>query len=631
MSEEKKETNPILENKVSVPEVTNETPAKEQNDISKLVAPGVKKAEITKKSSTMWNIYAIYAGILLVRWAYSWEGFLTQALTAPVTSILKANHLQSILKTLSSILQSIMFPTFSKLSDLIGRVEAFSIALVLYMISYIVQANAQNYGTFVGGQILNAFGDTGIMILLPIITGDMTNIRNRGFYHGVLQLPMIINMFCTSIAVDPLVEKNWRWGYGMVPLIILVCSLPVMIGLVYPQRKAKKEGLFDEYKEERRRIIGDRTWGQTLKFFVTELDLVGCILLVGGLCMILLPFVLETTWGGWTNPRTLGCLIGGVFTWVALFYWELKHATKPVLPIGKWPNKTALLGVAAMSANTIGSSTNGLYLRTYLQVTRKVSPGGAARLVIGFSVAAITFQAITGFLMMKTRIWRPYLFSGICLLIVALGLMTRARQPDSSDAFLVVSQVIGGMGTGLFEIPFIVSVQSSVPHEDLAMITAFYQIGQSITSSVGSTIAGAIWNQLLPQEFAKHIPGEFDTKKIMADIKYATALPDDQYAGLKIAYGNVQRKQTYIHLSMAILTLFLTFPMKSFGLRNSKRFEEDPDDSRLNESPSIKDESLDEKIPVDNSSATPDRDQEQKKEDVNNLSLLQRFKKYLLS
>ena len=166
------------------------------------------------------------------------------------------------------------------------------------------------------------------------------------------------------------------------------------------------------------------------------------------------------------------------------------------------------------------------------------------------------------------------------------------------------------------------------------MITAFYQIGQSITSSVGSTIAGAIWNQLLPQEFAKHIPGEFDTKKIMADIKYATALPDDQYAGLKIAYGNVQRKQTYIHLSMAILTLFLTFPMKSFGLRNSKRFEEDPDDSGSNGSHNVKaggSESLDEKIPVDDTFETPGHDQQQQEEDVKNLTLLQRFKRYLLS
>ena len=64
MREEKKEININTENTVPVvPEVNNDTAGKEeQNGISKLVAPGVKKAEITKKSSTLWNIYAIYAG-----------------------------------------------------------------------------------------------------------------------------------------------------------------------------------------------------------------------------------------------------------------------------------------------------------------------------------------------------------------------------------------------------------------------------------------------------------------------------------------------------------------------------------------------------------------------------------------
>ncbi|KAI8145899.1 major facilitator superfamily domain-containing protein [Fennellomyces sp. T-0311] len=573
--------------------------------IATLVAPGVKKAELIKKSSTKFTIFAIYAGVL------------------------QANHLQSILKTLSSILQSVLFPIYSKLSDMIGRAEAFTVALVLYMCSYIIQANANDYGTFVGGQILNTFGDTGIMILIPILTGDMTDIRNRGFYHGVLQLPTIINMFCTSLVTDSLLYDGeypgqWRWGYGMVPLIILVCSIPILVGLWLPQYRIKRSGQLNEYYEERRRVIGNRGLLETLKFYATELDLVGCTLLVGGLCMILLPFVLEGTWGGWTNSRTLGCLIGGVITWVVLVYWEVKVATKPVLPISKWPNQTAMLGVLAVSANTIGSSTNGLYLRTYIQVTRRVTPGRTARLVIGFSVAAITFQAITGYLMMKTRIWRPYLWTGICVLIVALGLMIQARQPYSSDAFLVVSQVIAGIGTGLMEVPFIVAVQSSVPHEDLAMVTAFYQIGQSITSSVGSTVAGAIWNQLLPQEFAKHIPGEYNAKKIMSDIKFAQSLPDDQFEGLKLAYGSVQRKQTIIHLCMAILTLFLTFPMKSFGLRNSKRFEV-PEESEKEGISIASDEKGDhkDKPAVAEEPATAPADP--------NATLFQKFKKYILS
>ncbi|KAI9311050.1 major facilitator superfamily domain-containing protein [Dichotomocladium elegans] len=526
--------NSEISEKQSVNEKCTSTPI-----VTTLASPGVKKVEVAKEVSTKWNIYAIYIGIL---------------------------------STVSSILASVLLPTFSKLSDIIGRVEAFTVALLIYLVAWIVHATANDYGTFVGARILSTFGDTGISILIPIITGDMTTITNRGFYHGVLQVPTIINMFSTSLAVDRLLYAGaypgqWRWGYGMIPIIMAVCTLPLLIGLWLPQIKARRAGLLEQYNEERRRAIGGRSWTESLRHYADELDIVGCLLLVGGLAMILLPFVLETTWGGWENSRTLGCLIGGVFAWALFIFWEMKLAKKPVLPLTKWPSNTAVLGIIAMSANTIGSSTNGTYVRTFLMVTRKVTAGQAGFLVIGFSVAAIAFQAITGYLMMRTKVWRPYLMTGILVLIVALAMMTKARQPDSSDAFLVATQVLAGIGTGLFEVPFIVAIQSSVPHEDLAMVTSLYQVGQSITQSVGSTIAGAVWNQMLPQEFAKHIPGEYNAAKIMSSIPFAQNLPPDQYAGLQLAYGRVHRIQTIIALCMSILTFFLVIPMKTFGLR----------------------------------------------------------------
>lgn len=131
------------------------------------------------------------------------------------------------------------------------------------------------------------------------------------------------------------------------------------------------------------------------------------------------------------------------------------------------------------------------------------------------------------------------------------------------------------------------------------MITSLYQVGQSIASSVGSTIAGAIWNQMLPQEFAKWIPGEYDARKIMSSIPYAQSLPDDQYKGLQIAYGRVQRTQTIIHLCMAILTFFLTVPMKSFGLRDRKGSNEQAAREKLDDASTTADPSgeLDEKHP----------------------------------
>lgn len=137
---------------------------------------------------------------------------------------------------------------------------------------------------------------------------DVTSITNRGFYHGVLQVPTIINMFCTSLAADGLLYTGeypgqWRWGYGMIPIIMAVCVLPIIVGLWIPQIKFERAGMYQAYLDERKRVLGGRTWWESLSFFATELDAVSCVLLVGGLCMILLPFQLESTWGSWASCK----------------------------------------------------------------------------------------------------------------------------------------------------------------------------------------------------------------------------------------------------------------------------------------------------------------------------------------
>lgn len=40
------------------------------------------------------------------------------------------------------------------------------------------------------------------------------------------------------------------------------------------------------------------------------------------------------------------------------------------------------------------------------------------------------------------------------------------------------------------------------------MVTALFQVGGTLATSIGSAVAGAIFTNLLPGEFAAHIPGK---------------------------------------------------------------------------------------------------------------------------
>ena len=134
---------------------------------------------------------------------------------------------------------------------------------------------------------------------------DMTNVVTRGFYQGLYSVPQLINLFVPSIVAQSLIDREqWRWAYGHLPLVLLVANLPLLYGLWSVQGKIFKEGLYRDYKKTRREQDNHRSVLDSIKFYLSVIDFVGCILLIGALAMTLLPLVLALyTWGGWGNCR----------------------------------------------------------------------------------------------------------------------------------------------------------------------------------------------------------------------------------------------------------------------------------------------------------------------------------------
>ncbi|KAI8080097.1 major facilitator superfamily domain-containing protein [Gilbertella persicaria] len=474
----------------------------------------------------------------------------------------------SILSTVLYILQTALLPMYSKLSDIYGRASWYTFAMVLYIISYIVMATSKTYANLVGAQVIYAFGYTGCAILGPVTIADLTSVINRGLYQGLYNVPTLINLFVTTKAGQALYDSgHLRWGYGMVPILLFVTSFPLLANLWRLQYKVKKSGLIEKYKQENN--IQDVKMGifERIQWLLIELDVVGSLLLIAGLCLILLPLVLaNTTWGGWGSGITIGTLVGGVVAWALFALWEIKFSKKPIIPLARWDTRTPLYGVCALSTVTIISSTNWQYYTTYLMVSRRYTSERAQLIERGYNVAYILCEVVAGYLMKRFRVWKPFVWTGVALTILGVGLMIPARLPSSSDAFVVISQTIVGIGSGFLYTPMLVAIQSSVPHEDMAVATAMMQIGGSIAASIGSTMAGAIWNNMLPGQIAEHVPGEYDYAKIVGNVVYAQQLPDDQWAGVVQAYGYIQKILSIIALCIAVVTFCFTIPMKSFGL-----------------------------------------------------------------
>ncbi|KAG1469384.1 hypothetical protein G6F56_003286 [Rhizopus delemar] len=540
---------------------------------------GVAFVELYKQVWSNKEKYVIFFGLFVFSWASNFEGNLTLSLTNKVTSLFESNNLISILSTITYILQTALLPIYSKLSDMFGRAHCYSVGLFFYILAFIVYATANNYNTLVGGQIIYSFGYSATSILGPIVVGDLTTVTNRGFFQGLYNLPSLFNIFVAPRAAVLLLNHGqWRWGYGLVTIILGVTAIPLIGGLWWVHFKLRRSGLLEEYRAQQtdKSPLHDSEKGffEVLYWILIQIDIVGSLLLLAGLCLILLPLVLALTlWGGWSSGITIGTLVGGVVAWGLFALWEWKFSPKPIIPLGRWKSYTPLLGVLALSTVTLISSTNWMYYTTYLMVSRKIDIDTATYLERGYNVAYILCEVVVGYLMKRTRKWRPFVWAGVSLMILGVGLMIPARLPSSSDAFIVISQTIVGIGSGCLYIPILVAIQSSVPHSDMAIVTAMMQIGGSIAASIGSTMSGAIWNSMLPGQLAKYVPGEYDYAKIVGSTDYAISLPDDQYNGVVQAYGHIQMVLSIIAICIAVLTFCFTVPMKSFGLEDHSHEE----------------------------------------------------------
>ncbi|KAI9323310.1 major facilitator superfamily domain-containing protein [Dichotomocladium elegans] len=473
-----------------------------------------------------------------------------------------------LLSTVVFIMQTALLPIYSKVADITGRAGAYTIALMFYTLSFVIMAVAPTYEILLAGQVVYALGVSGTQVLGPILIGDMTSVNNRGFFTGLYGVPQVINMVLAPYVAQQLWDRGqWRLIYGMVPILIIVTSTPLLWGLWRVQQRVERR-LVEE--QERNGDGGDQEKepiGARIRWLADEVDLVGSCLLIVGLCSVLLPLVLAVSrWGGWTSPLTLQTLFVGCGILALFLIWEQFYAAKPILPWKRIRSDNAIFGVLALGTVTIVSSVNWQYYTTYLQISRRVTAQYATYLERGYNVGYILIQVVVGYLMKRTGRWRVFITFGMCLLVAAILWMIPARASTSPDWWIVVSQTMAGIGSGMMTIPIGVAVQSSVHKNDIAIITAMMQVGGSISASLGSTIAGMVWNSLLPIELKNYVPGDYEYKKIVESIEYILALPADQYEGVVMAYGEIQKYVSILAVCFAGLAFVFSSRMRSFGL-----------------------------------------------------------------
>ncbi|KAI0535641.1 siderochrome-iron transporter MirC [Xylaria digitata] len=533
---------------------------------------GVKAIEAISMAWSKWGLIAAYIGIFLMAFTTSLEGQVTYSVVAFATSSFSSHSLIATVYVIQGVVNAVIKPPMAKIADVFGRLEAFTICIVLYVLGYIQMAASANVQTFAAAQIFYSAGSTGLQILQQVFVADTSDLANRALFSSLPDTPFLVTTWIGSIIGGAIVASStWRWAYGIWAIILPVVFLPLALTLLLNGRRAKRMGL----QPEKRNF----TEGGILSVITNiwnQLDIGGIILLSASFALILIPLTLtKSTPGGWQSPTIIALIVVGGVLLIAFPLWEgsKKLAPHPLIPLELLRSRTFCAGCAiGFFYFLVFYLSVQPYFYSYLLVVQRQSIPAAGHITQTFSFTSTVTSIVVSLMIKYTRHYKYFVTSGSLIYLLGVGLMIRYRTEDASVGSLVGTQIAVGIGGGMLNVPAQLGVQASASHQQVAAATAVFLTLVEIGGAVGSAISGAVWTQLIPSKLSHYLPAELASQAhtIFGDIgvasDYSTYPPGSP---ARIAINRSYQETMHVLLMIAVV-LCAPLVLLSFFMRNYK-------------------------------------------------------------
>lgn len=187
-----------------------------------------------------------------------------------------------------------------------------------------------------------------------------------------------------------------------------------------------------------------------------------------------------------------------------------------------------------------------------------------------FSFSATVSNLLVGLAIKYTYRYRIYSLIGVPVYITGLLLTTFFRGPSNPLSYVLFSQIMTGVGGGMFHVPVQLGIQAVARHQEVAIATAMFLTFTSLGGSVGSAIAGATWTNVLPGRLAEYLPDMSveERKRVYDDFKFAMSFPrgSAERTGIIRAYVDVMRRLSLIATLAALPMVIFVFSMREVKL-----------------------------------------------------------------
>ncbi|PXX69214.1 EmrB/QacA subfamily drug resistance transporter [Nocardia tenerifensis] len=353
-----------------------------------------------------------------------------------------------------------------RLSDLFGRRNTFIIGLIGFAGASAVGGAATSFEMLVGARVgQGVFGALLAPAALSLLTVTFTEPGERakafGIFGAVAGAGGAIGLLLGGMLTE---WANWRW----VMFVNLAFAAVALVGAVLLLAK---------------HVTTERP----------KLDIPGTIVVTAALFGIVYGFShAEST--SWTNPVTLGFLIGGAVL-LAVFAWLETRVAHPLLPLRIVLDRTRGGSFLTVFVMGIGMFAIFLFLTYYMQLSMGYSPIKTGLAFLPMVAAMIASSTTVPSLLLPKVGPKIVVAGGFLIAAAGMAWLTQIGLDTGYASHILPALILMGLGLGGAMSTAFQGATAGVHHEDAgvasAMINTSQQVGGSIGTALLSTIAAS--------------------------------------------------------------------------------------------------------------------------------------------
>ncbi|KAJ5966690.1 hypothetical protein N7501_002938 [Penicillium viridicatum] len=465
---EERKRDPATDTEVQQPE----TPAED-------LQHGVRDIEAMTMTWSKRTLIMVFLNIWFLYFVNAFQSTVFSSLSPYVSSSFTAHSLSGVPTALADAFSAAIYIPVEKMMDTWGRAEGFLLMTCFATLGLIFLEQLCHLLHCICKTTINVFysiGFSGMEHAIDVMTADASKLKNRGLAIAFTSSPYIITAFAGPKVADEFYYRvSRRWGLGCWAIIFPIVVAPLYIMLKTNLRKAESEGHRIQEKS-------NRTFLQSVRYWIIQFDLPGVVMFTVGLVLFELPFDIATEVpNGWASGYIIAMLVVG---FSMLFFFAIYE--------NGWP--LCLCSISSFSPTEPLSVVNDLTIAEAGYVSNT------------FDVMSGVLLLVVGWIIRRTGRFKWLLYISVPLYIFAQGLMIYFRKPGMGVGYQIMCQIFISIGSSIFILVEQIAILAAVDHQHVAAALGLLNVVGTIGDSAGYTICTAIWTNTFPKALANYFP-----------------------------------------------------------------------------------------------------------------------------